>query len=384
MNLWKSINRIAACLALGSLMASCSLIEDDLPECGLDLYFRYDYNLERANMFPDHVGGLRAYIYDENGKFLTSQTQARTAAANPFKQDGYHMHFSLPKGKYRVVAVAFQKDYSEALATIGAKFRYAEPAVGDDITNLRFDLDHSATADADGRFSVDATAPLDTLWIGMSGNELTANTYHAAPQAQLIDVSGDKGASRDTISLVRDTKQINVTLRDIDQPANMDVNNFDFRIVDRNPSLLWNNVVDESATLLYTPYNTWNTDDRTVSTSSAASVSPLADAATGIGRIAHADFMTSRILYHDTDAANDAILSVTNRTTGAEVIRVDLADLLSRLRTSADIYRYTPQQFLDRGYDYRLTFFLKGDTWNYVNIEISVLSWSKRIQREQL
>ncbi len=384
MNLWKSINRIAACLALGSLMASCSLIEDDLPECGLDLYFRYDYNLERANMFPDHVGGLRAYIYDENGKFLTSQTQARTAAANPFKQDGYHMHFSLPKGKYRVVAVAFQKDYSEALATTGAKFRYAEPAVGDDITNLRFDLDHSATADADGRFSVDATAPLDTLWVGMSGNELTANTYHAAPQAQLIDVSGDKGASRDTISLVRDTKQINVTLRDIDQPANMDVNNFDFRIVDRNPSLLWNNVVDESATLLYTPYNTWNTDDRTVSTSSAASVSPLADAATGIGRIAHADFMTSRILYHDTDAASDAILSVTNRTTGAEVIRVDLADLLSRLRTSADIYRYTPQQFLDRGYDYRLTFFLKGDTWNYVNIEISVLSWSKRIQREQL
>lgn len=383
MNFWKSINRIAACLALGSLMASCSLVEDDLPECGLDLYFRYDYNLERANMFPDHVGGLRAYIYDENGKFLTSQTQARTAAANPFKQDGYHMHFSLPKGKYRVVAVAFQKDYSKALATTGAKFRYTEPAVGDDITNLRFDLDHSATADADGRFAVDATAPLDTLWIGMSGNELTANTYHAVPQAQLIEVKGDKGSSRDTISLVRDTKQINVTLRDLAQPAEMDVDNYDFRIVDRNPSLLWNNVVEENAQLLYTPYNTWNTEDRTVSTSSTAAVSPLADAAAGIGRIAHADFMTSRILYHD-NAEDDAILSVTNRTTGAEVIRVDLADLLSRLRTSADIYRYTPQQFLDRGYDYRLSFFLQGDRWMYVNIEISVLSWSKRIQREQL
>lgn len=383
MNLWKSINRIAACLALGSLMASCSLVEDDLPECGLDLYFRYDYNLERANMFPDHVGGLRAYIYDENGKFLTSQTEARTAATNPFKRDGYHMHFSLPKGKYRVVAVAFQKDYSETLATSGAKFRYAEPAVGDDITNLRFDLDHSATADADGRFAVDATAPLDTLWIGMSGNELTANTYHAAPQAQLIEVKGDKGSMRDTISLVRDTKQINVTLRDLAQPAEMDVNNFEFRIVDRNPSLLWNNVVDENASLLYKPYNTWNTEDRTVSTSATSGVTTLADAATGVGRIAHADFMTSRILYHD-NADDDAILSVTNRTTGAEVIRVDLADLLSRLRTSADIYRYTPQQFLDRGYDYRLSFFLQGDRWMYVNIEISVLSWSKRIQREQL
>ena len=383
MNFWKSINRIAACLALGSLMASCSLVEDDLPECGLDLYFRYDYNLERANMFPDHVGGLRAYVYDENGKFLTSQTEARTAASNPFKRDGYHMHFALPKGKYRVVAVAFQKDYNEALTTPGAKFRYSEPAVGDDITNLRFDLEHYDNAEADGRFAVNAYAPLDTLWVGMSGNELTANTYHAAPQAQLIEVQGDKGSSRDTISLVRDTKQINVTLRDIELPSDMDVNNYEFRILDRNASLLWNNVVEENTPLLYTPYNTWNTEDRSVSSQSTANVSTLADATSGAGRIAHADFMTSRILYHD-NAADDAILSVTNRTTGIEVIRVDLADLLSRLRTSADIYRYTPQQFLDRGYDYKLSFFLQGDRWRYVNVEISVLNWSVRYQREQL
>ncbi len=383
MNLWKSINRIAACLTLGSLMASCSLIEDDLPECGLDLYFRYDYNLERANMFADHIGGLRAYVYDENGKFLTSQTDMRTAADNPFKKDGYHMHFALPKGKYRVVAVAYQTDYAATLATPGAKLRYTEPKVGDDITALRFDLDHSATADADGRFAVEnASAPLDTLWYGMSGNELTAKSYVAVPQAQVIDLNGDKASSRDTISLVRDTKQINITLRDVERPEEMDVNNFDFRILDRNSAILWNNAVDESKNLLYTPYHTWNTEDRTASTS-AASILADAAASTGIGRIAHADFMTSRILYHD-NAADDAVLSVTNRNTQQEVIRVDLADLLSRLRTSADIYRYTPQQFLDRGYDYRLSFFLQGDRWLYVNIEISVLGWSVRYQREQL
>ncbi len=383
MNLRKSINRIAACLAVGSLMASCSLIEDDLPECGLDLYFRYDYNLERANMFPDHIGGLRAYVYDENGKFLTSQSETRTAGNNPFKRDGYHMHFALPKGKYRVVAVAFQNDYAATLATPGAKQRYTEPQVGDDISALRIDLDHSAAADADGRHAVDNVAPLDTLWFGMSGNELTANSYVAVPQAQVIDLKGDKASSRDTISLVRDTKQINVTLRDLEQPTEMDVNDYDFRIIDRNSAILYNNAVDESKTLLYTPYNTWNTEDRTVTTSSASLLADGGSAAEGIGRIAHADFMTSRILYHD-NAADDAVLSVTNRASNAEVIRVNLADLLSRLRTSADIYRYTPQQFLDRGYDYKLSFFLQGDRWLYVNIEISVLNWSLRYQREQL
>ena len=65
-------------------------------------------------------------------------------------------------------------------------------------------------------------------------------------------------------------------------------------------------------------------------------------------------------------------------------LRVNLVDMLSRLRTSADIYRYTPQEFLDRGYEYQLTFFLRGDTWAYVNIEIAVLSWAKRIQYEHL
>lgn len=60
------------------------------------------------------------------------------------------------------------------------------------------------------------------------------------------------------------------------------------------------------------------------------------------------------------------------------------ADLLSRLRTSEEIYRYSEQEFLDRGYDYQLDFYLKGDRLAYVNISISVLGWSKRVQFEEL
>lgn len=109
MKFWKTLNRIAASIVLGTLMASCSLIEDDLPECGLDLYFRYDYNLQRADMFRDHVGSVRAYVYDANDKLVAQQTESVKKGKSPFKRDGYHMHFTLPKGQYKVVAVAFQK-----------------------------------------------------------------------------------------------------------------------------------------------------------------------------------------------------------------------------------------------------------------------------------
>ena len=42
------------------------------------------------------------------------------------------------------------------------------------------------------------------------------------------------------------------------------------------------------------------------------------------------------------------------------------------------------QEYLDREYDYRLDFILKGDQWLYCDVVINVLDWSKRIQNENL
>ena len=199
--------------------------------------------------------------------------------------------------------------------------------------------------------------PLDTLWHGM--------------KVTPVEVLQDR-ITQDTVSLVRDTKYIGISLREIDQPGRMDVADYDFRILDRNSRLLWNNEVDESEPVIYTPYVSRNTEDK------------VAEGQTGVvGRMAHADFMTSRLVYH-ADAEKDAILSITHKQSGKEIIRVNLPDLLSRLRSAAEVYRYSPQEFLDRGYDYRLAFFLRGDKWEYVNVEISALSWAKRIQYEMV
>ena len=45
-------------------LASCSMMSDDLEDCpqGLSVEFVYDYNVERANMFNDHVGSVTLYV----------------------------------------------------------------------------------------------------------------------------------------------------------------------------------------------------------------------------------------------------------------------------------------------------------------------------------
>lgn len=346
-----------ACWALLALaaMASCEYIHDDLEPCpsGLRLTFEYDYNLQRADMFADHVGDVTVYLFDENGSFLTSRSEHGDALA----ADGYEMHFDLPPGRYQYLVSAFQRDYDE-LTTFslddGAAFIRTEPAAGDSLSAVTHTLEYDAAG-----YVTHGGMPLDTLWHGM--------------RTEPVEVALDR-ITRDTVSLTRNTKEISVTLREIDDPTRIDVDDYDFRIYARNAHLLWDNSVDESAdadTLVYTPYATRNSEDRPV------------EGATGVGRMAHADFMTSRLIYHDR-AEDDAILSITNRRTGVEVARVDLPDILSRLRTAADIYRYSPQEFLDRGHEFQLVFFLRGDTWEYVNVEIAVLSWAKRIQYETI
>ena len=93
--------------------------------------------------------------------------------------------------------------------------------------------------------------------------------------------------------------------------------------------------------------------------------------------------MTSRILYHE-NAADDAMLTITNKLTGQTVGALNLPDVLSRLRTSEDVYRYSAQEFLDRGYDYQVDILLIGDRLAYVNISISILGWSQHWQYEEL
>lgn len=354
------------------LVTSCDMMEEDLSDCPYGLYvnFKYDYNLQRADMFNDHVGSVTLYIFDESGNLVKIQEESNAEGVAPLADPGYAMHITdLAPGRYQFIALAGQKPYADMLGTNRAKFVRGDIAAGAPMTSLEINLDKGATVTGpDGKtyYSIEHNGlPLDTLWHGMLTEpvQVYANSTNRASYA--------------TVPLVRDTKHINVTLRELDDPTTMDINKYDICITDRNSHILWDNSLDETDHVIYTPYATWNTDDREIA------LDPDGNELETVGKIGHADFMTSRLIYHD-EAKDDGILYIRNKETGVNVGTLNLPDILSRLRTSDELHAYTEQEFLDRGYDYQLSIFLRGGKLDYVNISISVLGWSKRIQFEEL
>ena len=350
----KHIIRMLAVLLAGASLSACTdWMYDDRSGCehGVWLSFKYDYNLQRADLI-DHVGSVGVFVYDEEGRYVNSFVQPDIHREEPCR-----MYIDLPEGRYQFVALAQQRAYSQIQAAPGAKFLLQEPELGDYMGDFSISLDHIHVGD---HWAIvdNESAPLDTLWHAVS-----ARTVYVPAE----------GYAYDTLSLMRDTKAISISLREIDQPETMDVADYAFAITHRNQvmTIARGDMTAETSerTAVYTPYATWNTADETSSRAEA-------------GQTAHADLMTARLYADEPD--NQAKLTIRHRSTERNVIEADLCNLLGQLRNYDETQRYTLQEFLDRGYDFRLTFFLKGGEWQYTDVSIGILGWSKRIQNVSL
>lgn len=355
----KTLAGMMVTLLVTASLTACDMMKEDREDCptGLYLRFKYDYNLQRADMFNDHVGAVDVLVFDEQGRFVKTQSEENTPQYAPLADPNYRMHMDLEPGKYQFIVLAGQDSYANQLSRQRAHFTRELPAAGEDMSQLDIRLD---TQSGDVLTVDNMGAPLDTLWHGM--------------ETTPVEVFAEKPTYH-TISLMRDTKQITVSLRELDDPSMMDIDDYALEIRDRNTHLLWDNSVDEAQWAVYTPYATWNTDDLTQTTTGSGE--------NVYGKIGHAAFMTSRIMNHD-NAQEDGQLIVTFKETGKEIINVNLPDLLARLANYDDLHRYSTQEFLDRGYDYSLEFFLKGTRLQYVNISIGVLDWTVRVQFSEL
>lgn len=343
-------------LLLGLTVTSCTdLIFDDRDGCERGVYvnFVYDYNLQRADMFPDHVGEVTVYVFDEEGKYLSQYTEINDDVRKPLKDKDYSMYLDLPDGKYRFVAVAYQENRR---SNTRSGFYTPELDENSRIEDLKVTLDHIELYNGLAMVNHQGE-PLDTLW----------HTMTSAPTVEVMQGQ----YTYHTLPLMRNTKYISVTLRDIDDPDVMNIEDYELYITNSNVRLNYDNSEDRSAIAVCTPYVTWNTHD------------PDTRNSTSVGNMGHADFMTSRIFVHE-NMADDAVLMVRHKQTGKTVIEVNLPDLLGRLSNYEDLHRYSRQEFLDRGYDYDLTFFLSGGSWAYANVSIGILGWSKRIQNVDL
>lgn len=215
---------MAAAMTL-TVVTSCNdMWHQDYSDCpnGVYVKFKYDYNLQRADMFNDHVGQVTLYVFDDKGNYITQQTETNSALSSPLKDPNYVMHVeNLQPGKYQFLALAGQNAYADQLQSGRAKFVRTELAKGDNIKKLEVNLDHQSRGDYD---EVENHAmPLDTLWHGK--------------MLESVEVSSSEAAYA-TIPLVRDTKKINVALRDLDSPQDMDVNDYTMTIEDHNARIL--------------------------------------------------------------------------------------------------------------------------------------------------
>ena len=381
MNVRDILHKGVLLLLAAMLMNSCSMMTEDLSDCPTGLYvnFVYDYNIQRADMFKDHVGGLTLYVYDESDRLVAQ----RTVSGNELTRYGYNIHFTeeelTPNHWYRLQAVALQKDWQTALSTPGAKYRKMDMEIGSNRRDFCVMLDRSGDTPY---HEVSAVAPLDTMWHTLTtliaekeflpaATKFHLNSNGSVTTNGVETVDLVKGVpTYATVSLIRNTNHLNLSLREIDNPEMVNHEKYDVTILDDNADVDFeNNVFSHTDSIVYRPYAQWTTvvesDGRTTADYSA-----------------HYDLMFNRLRYNTTTRKN-AVLCIRKRETGEVVALFNLPYILCQGRMAYEINNYQPQEYLDREYDYRLELWLKNGRWeigSFISVCIDVLSWAKRIQ----
>jgi len=357
-------------------MSSCDMMTEDLSDCPTGLYvnFVYDYNIQRADMLKDHVGGLTLYVYDESDRLVAE----RTVSGSELSVYGYCIHFTeeelAPDHEYRLVALAMQRAWSQASPITGYTVSH-----GPTLAQLVATLSHQPGTPYG---AVSNAAPLDTLWHTLTTLSATDATlpgktqYHERPDGtashngveRVRVVRGEPTYA--TVSLIRDTNHLNLSLRELDNPEQVVDTDYDVFIIDANTSVdCHNNVVQPGDSVVYRPYAQWTTTLQ-------------GDGIIATDRSAHYDLMFNRLLY-STTARDNAVLCIRKRATGENIAMLNLPYILCEGRMAFEIYNYQPQEYLDREYDYRLELFLKNGRWAegcFISVCVDVLSWARRIQ----
>ena len=344
---WAKVAIIFAAL----LLASCSMMKEDRSDCPdcrnpLHIKVRYDYNIQRANMFADHVEQVTVYVVDPaTGTVVDTQTASNSAMSSPLRDLSFAFNFEgLAPGSYRL--------YATGRSAAEAAYKTTIPDIAESIENLSF----TVPTEANGQVPFQR---LDTIW----------NTLKP------VDVViPEKEPTEATIGLMRLTNDLNVMVFRRDHPADNGYERYEVLVTDIHPVLGFENApASESQSIVYRPFASWTTET-------------TADEAI-VERNAHYDLSLSRLIQHE-DARQNARLIIRNRESGHEIINIDLCYYLALARNAYEIQNYGIQEYLDREYDYRLDFGIEGEgekeTWKYITIRINVLSWALRIQNEEL
>lgn len=336
--------RSAVVLAAGLaafLLSSCSTIWDDQAECefGLQIRFKYDYNMSFGDAFASQVGRVSVYVFNEDGEFITCKTEEGAQLA----EEGYRMKFELPDGTYRFICWGGRYDDS-----------FTHHKLADGCTPSVELLEALMLRDADNEVKCADGLPLRSLFWG---------------QIASLDVKA-RSMQEETLSLMKLTNQIKVNLvNGSGEPISTEA--FDFHMKGSNGRICADDAcLLEDETVKFHPYYLAERDiiDDTRATR---------EGITG-------EFSCPRIMSDDKELRLHAI----DKRTGKDVLDFPVAACLASYAPSAFetadgmIHFLDPQEFLDRSDLFNLTFVLQDGNW--ISVDIQVLAWSMRIHNVEL
>lgn len=344
-----------AALLLAMALNSCSsLIYDELEDCprGVEMRFVFDYNLEFANAFPRQVDCLSVYLFDSNGNLVERRTETTGVLAD----EDWRMTFDLPAGDYQAVA------YGGLECELASFAHTVEAAKVQSITDLQVLVNSEHVGPEQDR----PLRPLHDLYHGI----------------KTFSVSEGIAYDKTTIEMMRDTNHIRLVLQHLDYSP-VDIDDFEFSIIDDNSLLDYKNDIVPSEAVRYTPWTTGTADAGVHGlpddddSSSRSVVTPV--------QVGYAEMSTSRLIHQSQHIWTDSKgrtnrgprLLITTRDNGRIVADLPLNNYL--LLVKSDYFAgMSAQEFLDRCARYNLVFFLdQNNAW--VSTSIIVNDWVVRI-----
>lgn len=291
---YKKLFTLLLCSLLMGLPSSC-VYEDEVP-CPCEVRFVYDYNMEFADAFPAQVNDVTLFIFDAEGRYLTSQQDS-----GDHLDGDYRMSLNLQPGTYRLVAWAGLAGHTDSY-NLNASLT---PGVST-LDELTLKLNRT-----------DASSPyydsyLPDLWHGMLAD---------------FQVSADS-PSRGVISLVKDVNRFRVLLQTTDgQP--LDKDDYTFSIQADNHSLNYDNALLPCTPLTYRAY--------TMQEAVIENQEAEGDISVLVGELA-----TLRLMADKTPR-----FVIRNKAEGKDLFNIDLVRYLNLMKL--DEYADMPlQEYLDR------------------------------------
>lgn len=333
----KTRNRVSCFMPwLYGILTVCVLqacIKEDRSDCGLNVQFRYTYNILDADAFTQEADEVKLWVFDADNRLVAQYEEEGIREI-----DNFQLHIPyLPAGEYSFVAWARSTDKQGEYAD----FELPELNNG----ALMEELTARLPRENDGTHR-------DRL------NSLLNGTLKASVTGRLQTV---------TVDMMKCTHTLRIILMPMQGDKVMSSEDFHFRIEDKTGWLAYDASPYREDKVAYHPYYQEATSD------------PSATDGETISSALVAELNTSRLM---TDAEPRLIIS--DAETGEEVMNLNLTWFLSLQAIGEHRAEWSDQEYLDRQDEYALTFFIDVDNNTWMKSHIVVNGWVVSLEEIEL